>query len=560
MIDPNLHTFDTRRGWHLFLHDAYQGGYRWEHPTSGPYGTATLYEHRVVTTAEGDAVVEQALGSELTYLVPWPGESALNFARRRSLAVYINLTEPVIDAYVDSVTARVSRDLGPLAPYLRSLDGQGQSWKEMVANACHNAAMDGVAAVVLDAPLANPAANRAEEIALGVGLRATVVPLASWAWIRLDDDGCVEEFAYLDAQASDTTGTRARVWVWTRSTWAVYDASLPTTSTLTELRGVVLRGTPKRTGPVSPRLHGALPVTFVYNRRNAGTRVPEGKSLAAAPATIGRQIYQLLSQIEDTHRRAPPFLAMPTKATGGSLEPEVQAKVGPDHAAPVPEGSGPAQWVTFPPESLKDIREHVVFLVALAFRISGLEVQADTSAQVQSGEALRVRSRGFEAKALKLAQELEAFERRALHLCGLYLGMDPDAAQVTYPMRYVLGDTSELLDAALTVLEKVGDQLGPLAKSALLRQALAAATSLDDAQLALIMQEIDARLTKPAETPQKELFAYDYESGIVYVDEARATKGLAPLPEGKGQVPVSQWKAQTTQLTPPTTQPPPQGA
>lgn len=214
--------------------------------------------------------------------------------------------------------------------------------------------------------------------------------------------------------------------------------------------------------------------------------------------------------------------------------------MGPDQAIPAPEGAGTPEWVTFPSESLQDLRAHVAFLVGLAYRVSGLEVQADTSAQVQSGEALRVRSRDFEARAQRFARSLEDFERRALDVAAALLGLDRAALSVTYPQRYVLGDPSELLAAAVLLLQQLGDRLGGTATTEAVRQALGAALALDDATAAKALEEIEAKLASSA-PPQKELFVYDYDAGVVSVDEVRATKGLQPLAGGKGKVSVLEW-------------------
>lgn len=518
-----VHTFDGTRGYALFIGDAYEGGQAWDCPSSSTLGTATLYGYRVATTDQRDSngqltgaqtvIAEAVTGTERSYLVPWPGETAGNFARRKSLAVYVNLVEPIVDAYCDAIVPRVKRDLGAASQYLSNLDGDGQAWSELVSDAALQAALDGVCAVVIDLPETNPAATRAEERELGVGLAATAVPLASWAWMRADHRGRVEEFAYADTSVADEStavgaGQRVCLWVWRADCdgkpggWAVYELNVAPGEELGKARGRTGGDArPVRSGPLHPALKGRIPVAFCYHRRVRGrVRVPRGKSLAASPATIGRQIYQLLSQVEDTQRRAPPFLSVPTKATNG-LDPDTKAKVGPDQAIPAPEGAGLPSWVTFPSDSLVDLRAHVAFLVGLAYRVSGLEVQADTSAQVQSGEALRVRSRGFEARAQRFAKSLEDFERRAMDIAAALLGLNRAEITVTYPQRYVMGDPSELLAAAVLLLQTLGDRLGDTATVEAIRQALNAALALDDATATKALAEIEAKLREPKPKP-----------------------------------------------------------
>jgi hypothetical protein len=534
-----LHTFDADRGYHLFLSDAYEGGTSWQRPSSSTLGSAQLYRRDVQRDSEGrDVVVDAVTSTVPTYLQPWPAETELNFSRRRRLAVYINLCEPIVDAYADAVTSSVKRDLGPLDPYLASCDGEGQTWASLVGDVSRQVAIDGVCAVVVDQPERVAAGNRAEEVARGAGLRVTIVPVSSWAWMVLDDTGVCCEIAYASQATESTTAMHQdlRVYVWradhdgTPGGWAVYAKRVQVGQSLADHRAAIIAATPMRSGPLAPGLGGRIPVVFAYHRRTRRKSAPAGRSIAAAPAGIGLQVYQLLSEIEDTARRAPGFLAVPTAARGG-LEPETAAKVGPDQALPIPEGSGAPEWVTYPSESLAEKRAHVAYLVGLAYRVSGLEVQADQSAQVQSGEALRVRSRDFEARAMKLASDLRDFEARALAVASQVLGITA-APTIVYPQRFVLGDPSEVLAAATLLLQTLGDRLGARGVTEAMRQAIGAALSLDDGTLGEVVEEIEAKLNSSQPPAQKELFAYDYDAGVVTVNEVRATKGLGPIPGG----------------------------
>jgi hypothetical protein len=499
----DLHTFDDQRGWHAFLSDAYRGGWQWDHPSSPTLGTARLYGYDVQRDATGrEVVTEVQRGTERTYLVPWTGESLANFRRRKHLAFYANFAEPIVDAYVDSTTGAATRDLGVVGDYLSSLDGDGQGWDEHVAVVARQMGVHGVVAVVIEPPRANAAETREQELAARVSVRARVVPPTAWAWLSTDDDGVVE-FAYADNAVIDTTTSAQAVTIWryTRSDWQRFDASLSGRDTIAGAASRILAGKPTATGPLPPSLMGRVPVVFATHRRDALSRVPAGRSLAASPAAIGRQVYQLLSQVEDTQRRAPAFLAMPTAARGG-LEPETQAKLGPDSALPIPDGAGPPQWVTFPSESLADIRAHVGYLVGLAYRTAGLEVQADQSAQVQSGEALRVRSRDFESRAQKFAADCLAYETRALALVAQMLGVSAPP-RVSYPKRYVLGDPSELLASAVMLLQTVGDRIGGEGITEAVKQAVSAALALDDDALARVMDEVAAKMASPPPSPRQ---------------------------------------------------------
>ncbi len=491
------HTFDEARGWHAFLSDAYRGGWHWEHPSSPTLGTARLYGYELRRTESGrEVAVEVPRGTERTYLVPWQGEQPADFRRRRHLAFYANLTEPVVDAYADAVAPGVSRDLSDLGPYVQDLDGEGCRWPEHVSNVARQIAVHGACAVVIEPPRRNAATTREEEIAAKVSVRARVIPPTAWAWARYDDDG-LAEFAYADDAVVDETRQTQVVTIWryTREGWERHVASLGTSQGV----GEAVLGQPVSSGPNA--VPGKVPVVFAAHRRDPLSRVPSGRSLAATPAAIGRQVYQLLSQVEDTQRRAPPFLSVPTTARGG-IEPEVDLRVGPGTALPAPEGAGSPQWVTFPPDSLTDLRTHCLFLIALAYRTAGLEVQADQSAQTQSGEALRVRSRDFEARARQFAQDLEAYERKALSLVADLLGVDLDRITVTlsYPKRFVADDPAEALAKATLLLTQVGDRIGATGTVLAIRQAISAALALDDETLAKVVAQIE---TEYAESEQE---------------------------------------------------------
>lgn len=538
-------TFDVTRGTHMFLSDAYYGGERWRAPRASTISTTSLVAYEAQRSDDGgeERIVEVRGKSFQSYLVPFVGESETTFARRRALAVYVNLVQPIVDAYTDSITGQVSRDLGALGDALKRLDGRGMSYSQLVTETARWSAVHGVMAVIVDAPKDNPAKTRAEEQALGVGLRAIMVPPESWAWLVFDDDtGELAEFAYVDPprQEPETTAQSRTVhlWVWDRAGWRRIRASVPTTATLGQYprSEITQQGTVVRSGKYPPGV-ARVPVVFSYFRPVLFTGIPEGVSLVGDVAHCGRQVYQLLSWAEDTLRRAGfSFLQVPTKEQNGTLSPQQRVRLGPEDALGVPDGAS-AGWVTHPSEPTTELRNHVLFLIMLAYRAAGLEVQADQSAQAQSGSALKVRSRDFEGRAVGFATSLQAFEQELLDLAAAYLGK-PNNAVITYPSRYTMPDVAEELDKAIAFLATFGPNIGPEGMAAVVRQAVTAAMSLSDADVAKIMSEVQTKLARP-DAPQKEIFSYDYDAGIVTVNEARATKGLGPIPDG--DMPVLEW-------------------
>ncbi len=514
-------TFDAQRGVHMFLSDAYYGGERWRSPRASTISTTCLVSYAATRTESGDEVIQEVRGQSFaSYLVPFVGESETTFARRRALAVYVNLVQPIVDAYTDSVTGSVTRDLGAVGDALKRLDGRGLSYEQLVTETARWSAVHGCMAVIVDAPRDNPATTRAQEQELGIGLRAIMVPPESWAWCVYDDDtNELVEFAYVDpprVEPEVSAATRVvHLWVWDREGWRRVRASVPMTTQAGQYpRDAITRdGKVLREGKLPPNVAGRVPVVFAYFRPVLFTGIPEGVSLVGDVAHAGRQIYQLLSWAEDTLRRAGfSFLQVPTKETSGTLSPQQRVRLGPEDAMGVPADGGTASWVTHPSEPTTELRNHIIFLIMLAYRAAGLEVQADQSAQAQSGSALKVRSRDFEGRALQFATSMAAFEQEFLDIAAMYLGTT-NGATVTYPARFTMPDLSEELDKAIALVASLGEQLGPLGVEAAVRQAVSAAMSLSDADLTAVMKEVRALLTKPKAPPTPPPTQHQFKPG-----------------------------------------------
>lgn len=514
MTSPAPALYDDLRPFGLFLSDSYRGGvyYRW--PSSAALGTAhvTAWSLASVPGEDGtdrQVIVESLARTYRTYLVAHPGETASDFEARQHLAVYVNLVAPVVDAYVGAVTGHVQRDLGTLGTYLGNLNGRGRRWAQVVREAAQWAAVYGWCATVVDAPRANPARSRAEEEALGVGPRCIVVQPTAVAWIDVDSDGEVVEFAYVDQPlvARDVTASRqpVRLWIWNREGWEVREGEISTTQALGAQRASLQPalgpdGQPLR-GPLPASLAGRVPVTFCYYREDTSSRWPLGISLVGDAALTCRQIYNELSNVESIHRHtAFPFLAVPVAQRGSpGLEPEVEMKLGPNAPLPYPAEGNPPQWVEHQHQSTKEIRDHVLFLFQLALRTTGLEVAADASAQVQSGEALRIRSRDFESRAADFAGNVQAWEAETLDLLARLVG-DRSERALTYPRRYVLPDDQEGLARAVLLYQTLADSLGAEGIAAAVQQALSSALYLSDEQVAAVMAEVREKLA-PAPEP-----------------------------------------------------------
>jgi hypothetical protein len=491
----NAATYDSHRGRYAFYQDAYWGGEYWRNPSSPNLGVANLYTYAYSRETNENVVIP--LGSARSYLVPHAGEDSRAFNARHSLASYLNFIAPIVDAYADAATAHVTRKLGAIEPYVGNLNGQGRTWDQHMGEVGRWTAVYGWTAVLYDVPAQNPAQNAAQEAELGIGIRATVIHPPAVAWVMVDPDGTVCEFAFIDQpfaselEASSVTQD-INLWVFNKEGWACYKTQANTTRGYVEQRDEMTRGKPDSEG--RHRVPGQVPVRFAFFREVTNSRYPLGISLVADAADLAREVYNTLSNVGDIHRKtAFPFLAVPTKATTGTLEPDTQIKIGPDRALGFSADTGTPTWVQPDPAQTKELRDHAVFLIGAAYRMAGLEVATEGTSDVQSGLAIQLKSRGFEGRCGRFASNLQNFETSSLKLCCQLLGQAFSDWTITYPKRFVLPDAQEDLARAVLLLQTLQGRLGDAGEAAAIRQALDAALSVSDEELNRIMEGVRAQ-------------------------------------------------------------------
>jgi hypothetical protein len=491
-------TFDTYRAQWAFLWDSYWGGERYRFPTPTALSSASVRAGQTTRVTEaGQPIIEER--AVVSYLVPHPAEDDRSFAQRIALATYLNLVQPVVDAYAEAATSGVSRDVGALESLLDDVNQRGSSWGEFVEEVARWAAVYGIVAAVVDAPEErDDVRSRADERDAGMRPYATIVHPTAWAWIDTDERGRVTEFAYVEeAYADPETRGRdvVRLRVYARDGWSVRVGSVAAGAGLEAHRGAFAvdhdeAGNARR-GPLPGVLRGELPVVFCAYKRDTAGRRPMGMSLVADTATTARLIYNCLSWVSEIHRHAGfPFLALPLRSTGGQMDPATRVAVGPSRALPYDSGAGLPTYVQPSSESPRELREHCVFLFQAALRTAGLEMAADASAQVQSGEALRIRSRDFESRCKRFARNLQRFEEGTLRLFAAYAGTPSERIRVTYAQRFTLPDPAVDLANALKLLVEVPVEIGAQAKVAAVEQALRAVLALPDERFTEVMAEV----------------------------------------------------------------------
>jgi len=504
-------TYDRMRARWAFLHDSYWGGERYRSPSRTSITDQTLYE----TYEKSEGVVDLRERKRYTsYLIPHPLENDANFLSRLALASFVNVCQPIVDAYAESVTGGVRREVDPIAAYLDDVDGRGSSWAEHAEEIARWAATYGCVATVVDTPAANPAASAAAEAAMGVRPFVVIVPPTSWAWIDADEHGQVTEFAYAespyvqDLVAPTQQTIRVRVWRADSAAgpggWSVVDATIG--GSASTLYGARTAGTVtpafspdgrQMSGPLPSQLGGRIPVEFAFFRRVSDSRWPLGISLIDDAADLAREVYNKLSWESEIHRKAGfPQLTIPLGRTGGQMDSQTRLALGMNTAIPYNSETGAPQWIAPSSESSRELRESCVFRVALAFRTTGLEVAADQSAQVQSGEALRIRSRDFNSRASRFARNMQRYEVRMLSLIGRLVSRPFDPV-VTYARRFTLPDIGEDIRNALSVLG-LPIETGAEPKLAALRQVFDAALNASDDQIDEWLKPVRAMMGQDA--------------------------------------------------------------
>ncbi len=564
MSDPH----ETRRSEFAFLWDSYWGGGRYRNPTHTTLSDAQCRWSEAIRTDGGKVTNETQEKRFASYLVPFPAESDRSFQLRWSLATYVNPCGIIVDAYAESCTSDVQRQTGGLAEMLADdVDGRGNAWPEFVEDSARWLATYGEGYTIVDAPASNPAASRAEEIAAGVAPYCVFVHPTAVAWREVDCRGRLTVFAYVDEAYQETNAgqytRKVTVREWSKDGWKKLEGSLRTGLGFEGLGGQRDAFIEVESGPLAPQLAGQIPVVCGFYKRDSSSKLPRGESLIADAADLARSIYNKRSWEQQIAREAGfPTLVIPRGADGGKLDAGARLAIGPAKALGYDSTSGVPQWIQPSSDWAKDLRESCGVDFQHALRSAGLELATDASAQVQSGEALRIRSRDFESRAKRFARNLQRWETQVLRLFALLAGVS-DEITVTYPRRFTLPDLTADLQRALTLLQEVKD-VGTVAVTEAKMQAVNAALTLSDEKQSEVRAQIEDALAAAASASAAatddtvEVNAFDYDAGVLTVNEARALKFKGKLPPIKGgDVPTSAWKLMFAAPPPAPTAPPP---
>jgi hypothetical protein len=508
-------TFDSRRERYLFNYCSYIGGENYRRPPVTSLSTASVS----TTTLNADGTSSTSTPRTYhTFLVPHAAESEKSFEMRLALAAGIPVAEIIVDAYAEGVTAGVTRQLAAVEGICEDADLRGNSWGEFAEDAARWFCVYGHGATVVDTPPRDARiVTRADEKLKGSRPYCIFVHPSAWAWVDVDEFGRSTEFAYVDRPYSQdvigvgqTQVVTVRVYTAARivdgkhvpGRWRVVRGAVQAHQSIDSQRAAF--GDEIDSGDLDPRLEGRLPVEFGYYRRDSSTPYPIGISPIDSACDLQRVIYNKRSWEQQIARLAGfPMLTIPMAGTGGQMDPGAARVVGEGKALSFDSNAGSPQWIQPSAEWARDLRESCMQDFQLALRSAGLELAADASAQVQSGDALRIRSRDYESRAKRFARHMARWETAVLKLVALLAGESDEGITITYPKRFTLPDLGADLERALTILSpsKMPVEIGRTAKLAATMQAINAAIVLNDEQ----QQQAEAEVTAVLDEDEAEI-------------------------------------------------------
>jgi hypothetical protein len=503
-------SFDSRRERYLFNYCSYLGGESYRRPPPTTLSTASVSTYAL--NADGTRV-ESTPRTFHTFLVPHAAESDKSFEARLALAAGVPVAEIIVDAYAEGVTSAVTRQLGAIEDICQDVDLKENTWAEFAEDAARWFCVYGSGATVVDAPPKDAdVVTRADEKARGTRPYAIFVHPSAYAWVNVDEFGRTKAFAYVDRPYEDdvigagttqvvtvreycAAETDAETGKKTPGKWRVLRGAIRLGQSISAQRGQFADVIAE--GELDAVLNGRIPVVFGYYRRDSSTPYPVGLSLIDSACDLQRVIYNKRSWEQQIARLAGfPMLTIPMAGTGGQMDPGAARVVGEGKALSFDSNAGSPQWIQPSAEWAKDLRDSCMGDFQLALRSAGLELAADASAQVQSGDALRIRSRDYESRAKRFARHMARWEAAVLRLIALLAGENDTGITIEYPKRFTLPDLSADLDRALTLVNpsKMPIEIGRTAKLAAAMQAINSAIVLNDDMQKQVRVEVEAIL------------------------------------------------------------------
>lgn len=472
----------------LYIQDFFKGGDSLVNPSSTGYGKTSI----TVRTMDSESNVQLSTRALNSYLIPFDAEASDDFLKRQNRTFYFNLVSQVINAYSDAVTSKVSRNFDSLEPFVNSnVDYRESTWSEFIASNAKFTALFGFTATYVDYVVPEGVNTLAGVIENDSGPKCILINPLQFAWVAVSQKGEVEEFAWYES-ADDTGNNNVKsvsIRIVNKEGWMVAQGAVNVTN--------MNSGMPSDTkivdqGKHPASLNGKLPIVFNFYDRDYTTSYPYGKSLVNDLVDVARAVYNYNSMVTDIHKGTFPILTVPLARTGGVMPPKTEIAVGSTNALPYDSETGTPNYISPSSEPPRELREHISYIIRTAYQQLGLTLTLDSSAQIQSGEALKIRSREFESYASKFASNMLKFEMKVLDLFNAYLGLGAKYS-IAYPKTFSIPQTKEDLDNAKTLLDV--PFISNDGKVAALKQMLSVALSLSDEEMNSVLKESTLKLT-----------------------------------------------------------------
>lgn len=473
----------------LYYNDFYKGGEFVKYPSSLAIGTARV-SYKTYNETEKDFYYSTR--DVRSYLVPFDAEDDQKFRSRCQSAYYFNLVAQVVNAYADSVTSKVSRDLGELSFFVNTnVDYRDSTWSEFINQNAKMTALFGLTATYVDYLLPEGVSinSRSDLYDKGITPKAILINPLSFAWVVVSPYGELEEFAWFEniVQDSNSTYNNVILRIVNKEGWRQVSANV--NMSLSLYQQVVVDNTATTViteGKHPASLNGKIPVVFNYYDRDYSMVYPQGRSLITDLVDTARAVFNYCSWATDVHQRSAfSILTIPLAKSGGVMPPKTEIAVGSSNALPYDSESGTPSFIAAPSDPTKELREHINFMVAKSYQQLGLALVQDTSGAPSSGEALKIRSREFENYASKFANFMRKFEEKTLDIFKLYLGMTSVETNIIYPKTFSIPQTTEDIVNAQSLLAV--PFLSNEGKVAALRQIASVALSASEEELNLIV-------------------------------------------------------------------------
>lgn len=474
-------TYQNIRGHLHFLKDSYRGGYHYSNPAQSTLASVEIFETDILDDGTLNKI---SRGTYRSYLTPYDGESASSFGSRAKSACYINLVQPVVSAYVDSVLAKkVQRSFGKLEEHIpEDVDFQGSSYEEFIKHLATEVAIYGFSFVFTDVNPENP-----------TKLRFVLIDPTKVEFVVVDDFGKIVDFAFVsESEVPNATAP------------AVQNITLIqiNSSGIHTLKGTVdydkgydIRKLEKVNSiELAPGLQGKLPISVCYYKKDTSSILPLGISLIETQAAIGKEVYNLQSYSQDILRMHFPQLTYPIKTTGGSLTPEAQKGMGTKVALTYDSETNAPAYISPSKDSTEALKAQSDWLIDKAMAAAYLDLNSSAGVN-SSGFALTIKSREFENAVKNFALELTKFEQKLLLTAVEILGIQGDPeVEIKYPDKFIPNDLSSALQTAKSVLDLSKEyDIGTFAKESALIFIITNALGLSEEQTTEVIKEIKAK-------------------------------------------------------------------